>query len=255
MILLNFSLNCKQKLFTIDSNQLPFGMSESIFKSWACTLWVSFWISPRKCRTWASRIERSDSLRERLSWSCHQARSFWSCSNFLIIPITYQRKPEKSRKQFNYLFAQSYRLITGTLFSYFIAQSCRGGAPPAPNYLIVMDLGGGGRDAEAPSWHFTNQADESIGCPFRQASKLTEWKPNPVMPLTLSLVVGVFQPASVANTRPLTSLRTISLPCSQTLSPSVRVLPMVLALRCSNASFICCVTFLIIQLFLWLFQL
>ena len=62
--------------------KLYFGISERISKSWACTLWVSFAISFCKCCTWTARIERVDSLRERLSLSCHQARSFWSFSNF-----------------------------------------------------------------------------------------------------------------------------------------------------------------------------
>jgi len=86
--------------------KLYLGISESISKSWACTLCVSFLISLCKYCTWAERIERSDSLRERLSWSCHHARSFCSCSNFFIIPITYQRNAEKSRKTFNYFIAR-----------------------------------------------------------------------------------------------------------------------------------------------------
>ena len=73
-------------------------------------------------------------------------RRIFSLCVKLIIPKGITEKPESQEKH-----------------STILLHNPTTGGPPAPNYLIVMDLGVGGRETETPSWHWTNQSDGSIG--------------------------------------------------------------------------------------------
>jgi len=143
------------------------------------------------------------------------------------------------KKKFVY-FEKSFRFVV----SCCIPTSCAN-RPWAvcPKLLMLRALR---HYPNAGPWSTANQSDGSMICPFSIGSKFFWWKPNPVIPLTLSLVVGVFQPARLPSTSPSSVRCTILLPCNHTALPSVIVLPTALASRRSNACLICCVTFLML---------